>query len=474
MEVAGEDEPPDLLSIPGGDTEPTNTDAQSNTGLKRKLDDQAQENAKKQITDPNQATASIQTTYIHPQAEEKKKYTAADKAPYIVLLSRTEADPTAGLTIRPIKVGQFLKNNNINNIVRDGLKNVGRNRVSIEFKTAQDANAFISSPSLTQAKYSASIPTYNVTRMGVVRGIPVDLSMEEFASAVEIPEGCGTVIKARRLNRKVFKNGTIDWVSTQSIVVTFSGQRLPSHVYCFYAKIPVETYQLPTIQCLKCCRFGHIKAQCRSKPRCYKCAQEHAGETCNKDPTCFLCHGGSHTATDKNCPEHSRQKRIKITMSQENISYAEASAREPAVKRSYVDMAARAPNTSPNPSHPPTSQTSKPPMTTSYKKTIYINRRPKSPTSLGYDHAAHSDIIRPPQSSLPNGCGLQDIPSPPHSHNDNLLEALLSTLVSIIGRFDDTSLPSNVMTKLNYLFHKFNKIPDLPPMELSEHQTQEN
>lgn len=95
----------------------------------------------------------------------------------------------------------------------------------------------------------------------------------------------------------------------------------------------------PTIQCNKCCRFGHIQAQCRSEARCFICAQAHECISCTKEiPTCLYC-SGCHKATDPLCPEQIRQKHIKLAMSQDNVSYSEASARFPQVRRSFSDTA---------------------------------------------------------------------------------------------------------------------------------------
>lgn len=138
--------------------------------------------------------------------------------------------------------------------------------------------------------------------------------MEEFVSATEYKEGYGKIVKARRLNRKIKKDdGSSSWLPTQSVVLTFEGQSLPKKIFAFYTSLVVEVYQLPTIQCRKCLRFGHVQNVCRSNARCFKCGQSHSGDNCNISPDrvrCLLC-TGSHLAPDPSCPEFERQKRIK-------------------------------------------------------------------------------------------------------------------------------------------------------------------
>ncbi|KAI5645219.1 hypothetical protein NE865_02767 [Phthorimaea operculella] len=257
---------------------------------------------------------SVQSTYTIPEfLDSRKIYGDQDVGPYVVHVSKSisEIDDNlkSGIVLRPIKFGHFLFNNKIQNIKKDGVKRIFRNRVSVEFTSADAANTFLSHPALAGAKYEAIIPSFNVTRMGIVRQVPAEWTLEELVTSIEVPQGFGKVIRARRLNKKVQKDGTNSWVPTQTVVVTFLGQKLPSHVYCFYTSLPVETYVLPTIQCHMCCRFGHVASQCRSKKRCFICAQEHSGYECPSSvPTCLFC-SGSHKAIDPSCPEHMRQKK---------------------------------------------------------------------------------------------------------------------------------------------------------------------
>lgn len=84
--------------------------------------------------------------------------------------------------------------------------------------------------------------------MGVIRGVPVDIGMDELVSSLQFDIST-EIIKARRLNRKIVKEDrTTEWIPTQTVVLTFSGQISPTHVYCFYSSFPVEKYILPTIQ----------------------------------------------------------------------------------------------------------------------------------------------------------------------------------------------------------------------------------
>ena len=476
-----ETDPPD----PGGGYVPTRgsspplftPDTQTTEPLNRKRgtdsNDPEDSRVKKSIINISQASASIQTSFTHPDFSSLKcTYSENDVAPYIVHVQKKEIDPSSGTILRPIKFGQFLYNLKVQGVVRDGVKRIGRNRFSVEFQSSADANSFHSLPALTTNNYEATIPSYIVTRMGIVRNIPVEWSMEEVVSSVEVPPGFGRVIKARRLNRKTTTdNGSPSWIPTQSIVVTFSGQKLPPNIYCFYNSLPVEIYLLPTIQCNKCCRFGHIKAQCRSRPRCYKCAQNHEGSECSSSAvSCLFC-SGPHSANDQSCPEHFRQKNIKMLMSQENVSYIEASSKFQSVRRSFADTTRVA--TPPVFSPISNSQsTPNPPPHSSYRKTTFTPRRVFSPASThGYDRQAHQEIISTPPLSLPNGHALNEPPfneSSSITPNDNLLELLVNTIINIITRFNDTQLPNHMHRKLSALIDALSNGSQNNTMELQK------
>lgn len=458
---------------------PVPPDPGPSPGSKRRLDSENITSAPPKKTSSSLEQASIQSVYTHPLivVGAIHAYTSLDKGPYVVHVSRSEPDLAAGTSIRPIKFGQFLSVHKFRNIVTEGVKRVGRNKISVEFFTAEDANKFIDSPILPMCKYVASVPTFNVTRMGLVRDVPTDLSMDEFAEAVIVPPSCGYILKARRLSRKSVEEGKVTWVPTQTVVVTFQGQSLPSKVFLFYTSLRVELYQYPTIQCHTCCRYGHTKAQCRSKPRCFRCCKEHSGDECDvseSNASCLHC-SGKHFATSKCCPELERQKSIKSVMAQNNISYEEAACQFPKVSRSYSEVTKEmfsnpVPFQEPQNSYPPGSSQSQP--TRSYVKNVYASPRPKAPISKSYDKAVHREIIANPSYSMPNGCSLgQSLETAPQ--NENMLETLLTLIINII-LMNPHPLPSNVASKLTQLvsLSGHNGSSSRSAVELPERQSQ--
>lgn len=405
---------------------------------------------------------NYQNVYISPEYDPddpQLKYRDTDKGPFLVHITKTEPDLSSGVSLQVLKVAQLLHKYNVQAIVEGSIKSVGRNKIAVNFKSALDANNFLSVSFLSENKLSASIPRYHVSRMGVVRDIPTEWSLEELVEGMHFPSGLesefsGRVIKARRLSRKIHRDGQPpEWIPSKTVVLTFHSQALPEKIFVYNSSIPVYTYSLPSIQCRKCCRFGHIAAKCRSKPICYRCAQPHPGESCSipdDNSSCVLCLG-RHIATDQSCPEHARQKAIKVVMSEENIGYMEASQRFRPARMSYSAVAQKAA------SPPQRLTTSLPPIPNyvqvdsslstqkSYRKTIFSQRKPRRLQSQMYDVRAHNEITREPCSSLPNGCALNN--NVDESPNDNFLDHLTGLLVNLIHKFSD-SLPNNVRSQL--------------------------
>lgn len=400
----------------------------------------------------------------------RKEYIPSDVAPYVVHVQRIEVSPNDGTYLHPITFGNFLKNNSFKNIINGSVKRIGRNRCTVSFSTVQDANDFIKNDKLENFKLRAFIPTFNVTRLGIVRGVPAEWSPDEILSNVSLPWGCGQIIKIRRLNFKTQVDGSTVWKPSQSVVFTFDGQVLPKRIYICYNALAVDLYTYPTIQCFNCCRYGHTKPLCRSRPRCYKCAQEHSGENCNVEESCALCVmcSGYHYAISKTCPELNRQKEIKLTMSHNSISYMEACKLHRPVSKPYADVVSTnltSVNIKNNNVRPPQNT-----QATSYKKTVYM--KPRSPPNVvkGYDKGAHNAIIRDYNmpSTLANGSAFQH-QSDDNIENQNMIETIITLLNTLLTK--NTVKPSNVAVIVEIITSLIakNNGPKSSAMELQEY-----
>lgn len=413
---------------------------------------------------PRISTLQSQNSYI---PTGRQSYGPNDRGPFTVHVQRNESSPTAGTSLHPVTFGRFLfsRSREFEGVIDGSIKSVGRNRISLDFHSAACANKFMESSSLSHNQFKAFIPSFNITRLGIVRGIPIDMSPEEIMTEMKVPNDCGPIIKARRLNFKVTIEGSTNWKPSQTVVLTFDGQVFPSRVFLGYNSIPVELYSLPTIQCFQCCRYGHTKNQCRSKPTCYKCGLNHLADSCEigvDSAKCIWCNG-NHFATNKSCPEYQRQKNIKCVMSEKAISYAEASKLLPVSKTSYADIASPSLTTSPQQNRSFKNFTVEP-SKVHYKKKVSKSVHASPPSRVGYDRDAHLTIIRDDHDApSQNGCALPNLlckNSEMPSVQDIIAELLklLNLLSSVMCNSSSSSpnaLPSNAAFNLNSLLSLF-------------------
>lgn len=381
----------------------------------------------------------------------RTRYVESDCAPYVVHVQKIPTSNDERPTLHPLAFGKFLKKGNFKNIINGSVKRLGRNKISLSFSTVPDVNSFLTNSSLLTQNLKAFIPTFNITRMGLVRGVPAEWSPEEVMENITVPIGCGPIVKIRRLNYKTFIDNTPTWKPSQTIVITFDGQVLPKRIFICYNSLPVDLYIYPTVQCYSCCRFGHTKNVCKSKPRCFKCGREHTGDSCSvssDEASCCLC-TGYHYANSQTCPEYARQKNIKLYMAQNCVSYSEAAKLHPPVSKSFVDTFVTPENTF---SHNNNKLYNKPnlPSSSSYKKTVFL--KPRSPTKpvYGYDKAAHNALINDNAIPQPkNGCALEN--KEKQTIDQVLPSDFITALFELLSQFNLT--PSNAAPLVNKISH---------------------
>ena len=76
---------------------------------------------------------------------------------------------------------------------------------------------------------------------------------------------------------------------------------------------PIPKREIP--QCSNCQHYGHTRKYCRRKPKCIKCAGDHASTACDKkgrlsNAKCVLCEG-NHPANYKGCSVYRELQKIK-------------------------------------------------------------------------------------------------------------------------------------------------------------------
>ena len=124
--------------------------------------------------------------------------------------------------------------------------------------------------------------------------------------------------------QRFIKKTTNGPVKLNIFLLTFNSTKLPSHIYIGLFRVNVTLYIPNPVRCLKCQKFGHGKAQCRSQEVCFKCGMVgHDGAQCSEDVKCANC-DGKHMASSKNCPRYYEEKAIIKIKTVKNISYPDA------------------------------------------------------------------------------------------------------------------------------------------------------
>jgi hypothetical protein len=395
------------------------------------------------------AIQTLSSDNIHPPPNKKDNfihltYKSTSPGPFMVYVQNIEDKP-----LRPMNFGRLLHKANIKGIIPGGVRKEGRNRISLTFSSASAANNFVSGEFVSINSFKAYLPVFRLTKMGVVKGIDVDLTEEDILEHVTIPDSTGKILKIRRLNRKDGKNldGETNWVKSQTCVFTFEGQILPKNIYLFHNSLRVELYTYPTSQCYACGRFGHIKKSCRSLPRCLKCAGNHLSSVCDSPAgieKCINC-SGDHEANDTSCPMFQREKEVKFIMARDNMSYREASSLIPRRGKSYAETL----------SSPSTSQ----------RVTISrpVKPRPKITPELPYDKKSYNNLLSYTNGqpfSTNRGSAASETENSDRTDKNGNIDNL--NLTNESTKKNEELLPNTLTMIANILYSVISHFPELP------------
>lgn len=221
------------------------------------------------------------------------------------------------LTILPkqFAMAKLLTQENITNIRR--IKYKSPNKALVDFNTKEHAVKLLNCPKITELGYRCQLTSERNISYGVIRGVDLDINIEEIKESLESPHEIISILRLKRLNL----DGK--WVDSESIRVGFKSSTLPSYVHAYGCRFKVETYEFPVTQCSMCWKFGHTAKFCPSKKvLCPKCGNDH--DNCEStDYRCLNCKG-PHMSLDKKCPIFVKEKKIRRIMREQNMTYRKA------------------------------------------------------------------------------------------------------------------------------------------------------
>ncbi|KAH7939289.1 hypothetical protein HPB52_010058 [Rhipicephalus sanguineus] len=150
------------------------------------------------------------------------------------------------------------------------------------------------------------------TAKGIIRGIPLEETPDSIRAAL-VTERNHSVITAKRLG------------STTTVIVLFSGNKVPSSVCYDGVIIPCALYRNHIDYCKQCNRLGHRGDVCPNPEDklCPGCGIHNPKDDHRCDPKCQIC-GKDHATADKSCtakdngPEYKNITR-KAHLNQEDV-----------------------------------------------------------------------------------------------------------------------------------------------------------
>ena len=177
------------------------------------------------------------------------------------------------------------------------------------------------------------------TVRGIIKGIPLNLTIEEIKESLQSPTAVQDAIRQKRYNKESKK-----LEDSLAILVVFEGRTLPPNVWCFGRKREVYQYYRRVLQCHKCQKYGHTQKECRAKESvCLRCSEKHQSGQCplktidpatrQKSYSCANC-GGSHSSTSNLCPVRQQNHGILQVAEKYQIGFRMAQV----AYKSYVEL----------------------------------------------------------------------------------------------------------------------------------------
>lgn len=203
---------------------------------------------------------------------------------------------------------------------------VNNNKLKVITKSLTTANNLIQDEEFCSF-FKINVP-FDLCEVRGVASIPVDYSEKEvykYTNVKHKPEFCFidhfnrmSIIEVKRNTRAVSNNdNTKSRVPVNSVVITFPGTILPSHVELDGL---IKSFVEPVLQCYKCFRFKHTTKACKkTRMLCRRCSKAHdnLNTACSSPEVCINCKG-PHSSLNKNCPHYVKIKKANDEKARQN------------------------------------------------------------------------------------------------------------------------------------------------------------
>lgn len=277
----------------------------------------------KMTPNSSKQTPTVSNINTKPQ-QTQNTYTHLDKGPFFVIMEKEN--------INDILISKYLVLAKLNTGLKE-IRKLNQNKIRVELNSSMAANNIIKSVALRKLQQVNSyIPNQYINAVGVVRGVPIELTDDEINEYMISP------VVVEKFERMTYwckedncaKTGT-------SLKVTFRATVVPNEIKIFYVIKKVQIFVPKPIICRKCLKYGHTAKVCNEKKvtLCNNCTKEthpfgdaSCKNTCihcqNKCITkCYFCpeKANNHKTQDAKCPVMKKQYKIKENMLVHKIPY---------------------------------------------------------------------------------------------------------------------------------------------------------
>ncbi|CAK9803282.1 hypothetical protein ANTQUA_LOCUS3655 [Anthophora quadrimaculata] len=216
------------------------------------------------------------------------KYPSGHTGPATVILTLQNDYCTKNKTHNMLKIGKAI------NSLRVGAHTIlprGFNRAEAYFNNGQEANRLLDLPALPGIGIKAYVPRQKVEKKGLLRGISLDLDLNELIQTSTSP--C-KITYAKRLSRRQVDPTTKEasWEPSETVLLTFEESMVPENIRIYgLLNRKVTPYIERVRTCQNCGRYGHTAAKCRGAPTCLNCGQKKSTDpyTCPSEGSCLHC-----------------------------------------------------------------------------------------------------------------------------------------------------------------------------------------
>ncbi|OXU18782.1 hypothetical protein TSAR_005381, partial [Trichomalopsis sarcophagae] len=264
-------------------------------------------------------SSNVDNSNKDSQTKINFSYTHCAGSTYGVWIRKIVRD---NLELSPYSIGEIIFDK-FTSVIE--IKRKDKYRCEVIFNKSTEANILLNSFDLNKFNLEAFVPDFKRKRKGIVFGVPANISVEKIVQSCNTRTDIVDITRMMRRNLNA-NDETNKLIATNSILITFSGQTLPSEIVLLNCLSKVRPYVQNPMQCFNCYRFGHTAKTCKGNKICINCGEiDHEdAETCkNASPRCINCNG-QHRSNDRSCEMYLKYKEINTLMAYRNLSFLEA------------------------------------------------------------------------------------------------------------------------------------------------------